>query len=62
MLKLLIKILIKALIFVAFVPGVLITLPPGGSRTTILLTHGVLYALTSMLIWKFVMKRLFRRN
>ncbi len=60
MLKLLIKILVKALIFVAFVPGVLITLPPAGDRNTVLLTHGVLYALTSVLIWKFVVKRLLK--
>lgn len=62
MLKLLTKILIKALIFVAFVPGVLITLPPNADRNTVLLTHGVLFALTSMIIWKFVMKRLFKRS
>ena len=60
MLKLLTKILIKALIFIAFVPGVLVTLPPAGDRTTVLLTHGVLYALTSMLIWKFIVKRLLK--
>lgn len=60
MFKILVKLLIKALIFIAFVPGVLITLPAGGDRTTILLTHGILYALTSMIIWKFIIKRLFK--
>ena len=32
-------------LFVAFVPGVLVTLPPRGSRKVILLTHGILFAL-----------------
>lgn len=32
-------------LFVAFIPGVLITLPPNGSRRMILLTHGILFAL-----------------
>ena len=32
-------------LFVAFVPGVLVTLPPRSSRKVILLTHGVLFAL-----------------
>jgi hypothetical protein len=32
-------------LFVAFVPGVLVTLPPRGSRKMVLLTHGLLFAL-----------------
>ncbi len=32
-------------LFIAFVPGVLVTLPPRGSRNAILFTHGVLFAL-----------------
>lgn len=31
-------------IFIAFVPGVLITLPPNGSRNMVFLTHGLLFA------------------
>lgn len=46
------KILFKALLFIAFVPGVLVTLPPGGSYTTVLIVHGLLYAVVSMYIWK----------
>ena len=47
--------LISAGLFYAFVPGVLLTLPKGGSRTTVLLTHAVLFAVTvsavMMLYW-----------
>jgi hypothetical protein len=38
------KFLVSALVFAAFVPGVLVTLPPGGSRWTVLATHGALFA------------------
>lgn len=38
------KFLVSALVFAAFVPGVLITLPPGGSRWVVLAVHGVLFA------------------
>jgi hypothetical protein len=40
-----IKLLLSALIFAAFVPGVLVTLPPGGSRNTVLAVHAGLFAL-----------------
>lgn len=47
--------LISAGLFYAFVPGVLLTLPKGGSRTTVLLVHAVLFAVTvsvvMMLYW-----------
>lgn len=39
------KLIVSALVFIAFVPGVLITLPPGGTRTTVLVVHGALFAL-----------------
>lgn len=48
------KILVKALLFIAFVPGVLVTLPPGGSPTTVLVVHGLLYAVVSMYVWKML--------
>uniref|UniRef100_A0A6C0EPH5 Uncharacterized protein n=1 Tax=viral metagenome TaxID=1070528 RepID=A0A6C0EPH5_9ZZZZ len=41
---LLLKFLVSALVFVAFVPGVLVTLPPGGSRYIVLAVHGALFA------------------
>lgn len=37
---------ITALVFIAFVPGVLVTLPKGGSRKMVLAVHGILFALT----------------
>jgi len=58
MMKKLLKLLVSALVFVAFVPGVLITLPPGGSRMTVLLVHGILFAIVSKMLWKGVLKRL----
>lgn len=39
------KFLVSALVFAAFVPGVLVTLPPGGSRNTVLAVHAGLFAL-----------------
>lgn len=40
----LIGIALSALVFVAFVPGVLVTLPPAGTRTQVLAVHGILFA------------------
>ena len=34
-----------ALLFVALTPGVLLTLPPGGSKLVVAATHGVVLAL-----------------
>jgi hypothetical protein len=36
--------LISILLFAAFVPGVLVRLPKGGSAATVLVTHAVLFA------------------
>lgn len=44
----------SALVFVAFVPGVLVTLPPGGSRRTVLFVHGVLFALFHQVVMRAV--------
>jgi hypothetical protein len=52
------KLLFKALLFIAFVPGVLITLPPGGDRWTVLVVHAVLYAIVSMFLWKAMKGRM----
>jgi hypothetical protein len=49
-----IKLLLSALVFAAFVPGVLVTLPPGGSRTTVLAVHAGLFAV----LHHFVLKTL----
>ena len=45
-----------AVLFFVLTPGVLLSLPPGGSRTTVALTHavvfGVVWALTHRLVYK----------
>jgi hypothetical protein len=45
-----------AVLFFVLTPGVLLSLPPGGSRTTVALTHavvfGVVWALTHTLVFK----------
>lgn len=47
-----ISLVISALLFAAFVPGVLITLPGKASRGTILVTHAVLFSITaSVVMW-----------
>jgi len=43
-----------AALFVAFVPGVLVTLPKGGSRMTVVAVHAVLFTLVWTLTNKFV--------
>ena len=50
------KFLVSALVFVAFVPGVLVTLPPGGSRMTVLVVHGLLFAV----LHHYVLSAIFR--
>jgi len=49
--KLLMSLYLAAL-FVAFVPGVLVTLPKGGSKMTVLAVHAALFAL----VWHFTHK------
>jgi hypothetical protein len=44
---------LSALLFTAFVPGFLVTLPARGSRTTIILVHSALFALVLHLVMKF---------
>lgn len=44
-----VSVILGALIFAAFVPGVLVRLPPGGNKTTVLIVHGLLFAVVSTL-------------
>lgn len=48
--------LYAAALFFVLTPGVVLSLPPGGSRTTVALTHavvfGVVWTLTHKLVWK----------
>lgn len=49
------KLLVKAALFIAFVPGVLVTLPsPSSDRMVVLAVHAVLYVIVSMYAWKFM--------
>lgn len=45
-----------AALFVAFVPGVLVTLPPRSSRNVVLAVHALLF----VLVWHFTNKMVFR--
>jgi hypothetical protein len=49
------RLLVSALVFVLFVPGVLVTLPPGGSKWTVLAVHGVLFALLHWAVQRNIM-------
>jgi len=48
------KLLFHAVLFYAFIPGVLVRLPPGGSTMTVNLTHALLFAVVCHLVWKLV--------
>ena len=50
------KFLVSAFVFVLFVPGVLVTLPPGGSKWMVLAVHGALFAV----LHHFVLSAIFR--
>ena len=45
-----------AVLFFLLTPGVLVSLPPGGSRTTVALTHAVVFAVVWMLSHRVVLR------
>ena len=45
-----------ALIFAAFVPGVLVRLPPSGSKNTVLVVHALLFTVVLHLAMKWYWK------
>jgi hypothetical protein len=45
-----------AALFVAFVPGVLVTLPPRSSRNVVLAVHAALF----VVVWQFTNRAVFR--
>jgi hypothetical protein len=49
-------------LFVALTPGVLLRLPPGGSKLTVALVHGVVFALALQLTKGFVVGLLYGRR
>ena len=49
------KLLLKAALFIAFVPGVLVTLPsPTSDRKVVLVVHAALYVVVSAYAWKMM--------
>jgi hypothetical protein len=48
--------LTTALLFYVLTPGVLVSLPPGGSKMTVTATHAVVFAVAHMLVHKYVFK------
>lgn len=47
-----------AVLFFVLTPGVLVSLPPGGSRITVALTHAVVFAIVFTLTRKMVSRSL----
>ena len=45
-----VSLVLSTLLFAAFVPGVLVKLPPGGSPAVVLVTHAVLFAVVTSLV------------
>lgn len=48
-----VSLVLSALLFAAFVPGVLVKLPPGGSPAVVLVVHAVLFATVTSLVMKY---------
>ena len=49
----LVSLVLSTLLFAAFVPGVLVKLPPRGSSAVVLVTHAVLFAIVTSLVMGF---------
>lgn len=47
-----VSVILGALVFAAFVPGVLVRLPPRGSKVAVLAVHGLLFAVVSTLVMR----------
>lgn len=45
-----VSLVLSTMLFAAFVPGVLVKLPPGGSPAVVLVTHAVLFAVVTSLV------------
>ena len=55
--KMLSSALLGALLFAAFVPGVLVRLPPGASTNVVLVVHGLLFAFVLHMVMKWFWSR-----
>ena len=42
--------IIGAVLFVAFVPGILTRIPPGGTKATVLVVHAILFSLVTSFV------------
>uniref|UniRef100_A0A6C0JSI1 DUF4405 domain-containing protein n=1 Tax=viral metagenome TaxID=1070528 RepID=A0A6C0JSI1_9ZZZZ len=51
------KLLFHALLFFVLVPGVLVSLPPGGSKLVVAGVHAIVFAVVSHLVWHLVFPR-----
>ena len=54
--------LLAAALFVAFVPGVLVTLPTKSSKWTILVVHGLLFAVVTHFVMHYYHKHIVFRE
>ena len=45
--------IIAAVLFVAFVPGILTRIPPGGTKATVLVVHAVLFSVVTSVVMYF---------
>lgn len=50
--------LLAVLLFVLLTPGILLRLPPNGSKWTVALVHGVLFATVMHILYMYVLPRL----
>lgn len=49
----LISSILAAILFVAFVPGVLTRIPPGGTKATVLVVHAILFSVVTSAVMYF---------
>lgn len=55
------KLVVLAALFFVLTPGVLVSLPPGGSTLTVAATHAVVFVLLYVLVAKVLLKTVLRR-
>jgi len=48
-----VSLVLSVLLFAAFVPGVLVTLPKGGNKETILIVHALIFAVVTHIVMQY---------
>lgn len=48
-----VSLILSAVLFAAFVPGVLLTFPKGGSKATVLVVHALLFSIVTSLVMRW---------